>query len=80
YFVRQAHARDRARSEEMLVNILRAVKSPESGATEAAVNLETVIARVRQTMPELDHDTSYLATIVGRAQLPAREVTAKRPR
>ncbi len=80
YFVRQAHARDRARSEEMLVNILRAVKSPESGATEAAVNLDTVIARVRQTMPELDHDTSYLATIVGRAQLPAREVTAKRPR
>ena len=78
YFMRQAHARDRARNEEMLVNILRAVQSPDSGGA-SSVGLEQVIARVRQHMPELDTDNSYLATIVGRSQLPSRPVRAARP-
>jgi hypothetical protein len=78
YFMRQAHLRDRARNEEMLVNILRAVQSPDSGVAPSA-GLEAVIARVRQHMPELDNDNSYLATIVGRSQLPSRPVRAARP-
>lgn len=71
YFAHRAHARDRLRSEEMLVNILRAIKSPEAPGADASPNLDTVIARVRKAMPGLDSDNAYLATIVGKAQLPA---------
>lgn len=72
FFTRRALAADRARSEEMLVNILRAIDSNEPGAPQAAPSLAAVIARVQQHMPGLDGTNSYLATIVGRAQLPPR--------
>ena len=71
YFTRRAHARDRKRSEEMLVNILRAIKTPDAAGTDAPASLDTVLAHVRKAMPELDSDNAYLAAIVGKAQLPA---------
>lgn len=76
FLTRRAIARDRARSEEMLVNILQAIKTSEAEAPEAPANLDAVLARVQQHMPNRDNDTSYLAAIVGRAVLPR----AKPPR
>jgi len=38
-------------------------------APQAPVNLDTVLARVRQHMPNLENDNSCLATVVGNAQL-----------
>jgi len=76
YFSRRAYLRDRLRSEEMLVNILRAIKTPEVANTDAPARLDAVIARVHKSMPGLDTDNAYLAAILGKAQLPARGPTS----
>ena len=71
FFTRRALARDRARSEQMLVEIMRALKASESEAPGARTDLDAVLARVqRQQRPELDAANAYLAAIVGRAHLP----------
>jgi hypothetical protein len=72
FLSRRALARDRARSEAMLVDILRAIKSSETGAPDALPDLDAVLERVYQHMPELETENSYLATIVGKATLPTR--------
>ena len=62
---------DRARSEEMLVNILRAIKTgDDDGDPTTPPDFNAVIARARQQMPDLAGHDAYLATVVNRAQLP----------
>lgn len=73
FFNNRALANDRIRSEEMLVNILREIKSSESGEIEPP-KLATVIARVHQQVPDVPD--SYIATLIGRAQLPPRAPAA----
>ncbi len=73
FLSRQAIARDRARSEEMLVNILRAIKTGDGdgdGRPAVVPDFNTVIARARQHIPNLDGNEAYLATIITRAHLP----------
>jgi len=72
FLARRTLARGRARSEAMLVDILRAIKSSEPGAPEALPDLDAVLERVYQHMPELATENAYLATIVGKATLPTR--------
>ena len=68
---RRAIAADRARSEEMLVNILRAIKTgDDDGDPATPPEFNAVIARARQHMPSLAGHESYLATVITRAQLP----------
>jgi hypothetical protein len=69
FMTRRAITQDRARSEEMLVNILRAIKSSDEPG--AVPDFNTVIARARQHIPNLAGNEAYLATIITRAQLPA---------
>lgn len=69
---RRAIAADRARSEAMLVSILRAVKSGEEGEVPGPADFNTVIARARQQLPNLESSDSYLAHIITRASLPNR--------
>ena len=78
---RRALAADRARSEEMLVNILRAIKTGEDeDGTGAAPELNAVIARARQSLPNLATNDSYLADIITRANLPTATQPKKAPR
>lgn len=72
FLARRALAQDRARSEAMLVDILRAIKSSESDAPDARPDLDAVLERVYQHMPELATENTYLAAIVGKATLPIR--------
>jgi len=72
FLIRRTLAQDRARSEAMLVDILRAIKSGEPDAIAALPDLDTVLERVYQHMPELHAENSYLAAIVGKATLPTR--------
>jgi hypothetical protein len=78
YLSRRTLAQDRARSDAMLVDILRAIKSSEAGVPEALPDLDAVLERVFQHMPELATDNSYLATIVGKATLPTRRPAPQR--
>ncbi len=74
FLTRRAIAQDRARSEEMLVNILRAIKSSDEPGVVPDFN--TVIARARQHIPNLAGNEEYLATIITRAQLPAPPISS----
>lgn len=66
FFTRHTLLQDRARSEEMLLNIMRAIEADGSGAsTDAAGTPE-------RQRPSGVHDGAYLASILGRAQLLAR--------
>jgi len=65
---RLALAQDRARSEDMLVSILRAIKTEDEPG--AAPDFNTVIARARQQIPDREGYEAYLANIITRAQLP----------
>ncbi|HEY0136056.1 MAG TPA: hypothetical protein VGB85_18345, partial [Nannocystis sp.] len=79
---RRAIAADRARSEAMLVSILRAVKSGDDDEVPGPADFNTVIARARQQFPNVDDHDSYLAHIITRASLPTRptaQVRAKLP-
>ncbi len=74
---RRAITRDRARSEEMLVNILRAINTGNGDANgdggarpDVVPDFNAVIARARQHIPNLEGNEAYLATIITRAQLP----------
>lgn len=72
FLTRRTLAQDRVRSEAMLVDILRAIRVSESDAPDALPDLDTVLARVYQHMPELETENAYLAAIVGKATLPTR--------
>lgn len=67
---RRAIAADRARSEEMLVNILRAVKSGDDDGVAGPADFNTVIARARQQGADMASSDAYLANIITRANLP----------
>ena len=80
FMTRRALMHDRARSEEMLVSILRAVKSGEDDEVPGPADFNTVIARTRQQFPVQDLHDAYLASIIGRAALPnARSKPAAPP-
>jgi len=72
FVARRVLAQDRARSEAMLVDIMRAIKTGETGAPGVLPDLDSVLERVYQHMPELQAENSYLAAIVGKATLPTR--------
>lgn len=72
FVARRVLAQDRARSEAMLVDIMRAIKTGETSAPGALPDLDAVLERVYQHMPELQAENSYLAAIVGKATLPTR--------
>jgi len=74
FLTRRAITQDRARSEEMLVNILRAIKTSDEPGVVPDFN--TVIARARQHIPNLDGNEAYLATIITRAQLPPPPISS----
>lgn len=78
HLIRRSLADDRARSEAMLVDILRAIKSSESSAPDALPDLDAVLERVYQHMPELETENAYLAAIVGKATLPTRRAPQRR--
>ena len=72
FVARRVLAQDRARSEAMLVDIMRAIKTGETDAPGVLPDLDAVLERVYQHMPELQAENSYLAAIVGKATLPTR--------
>ncbi len=80
FMTRRRLAEDRARSEEMLVNILRAVKSGEDDDVPGPADFNTVIARARQQLPNLASNDVYLANIITRANLPGSPGAAPRVR
>lgn len=69
---RRAIAADRARSEAMLVSILQAVKSGDDDDDPGPADFNTVIARARQHLPNLEGNDTYLAHIITRANLPTK--------
>ncbi|MFZ6181166.1 hypothetical protein [Nannocystis pusilla] len=70
-FGRRAQARERARSEELLLSILAAVQNPDPANPAGRPDFDTVVARARQHMAERDSAASYLAAMVERSkQLP----------
>ncbi|WP_434424300.1 hypothetical protein [Nannocystis pusilla] len=70
-FGRRAQARERARSEELLLSILAAVQNPDPANPSGRPDFDTVVARARQHMAERDTAASYLAAMVERSkQLP----------
>ncbi len=77
FLTRRAIAADRARSEEMLVNILRAVRSGDD-EEKGPAEFNAVIARARQQLPDLASSDAYLANIINRAALPTPRRSAPR--
>lgn len=77
-FGRRAQARERARSEELLLSILAAVQNPDPANPTARPDFDTVVARAREHLTERDSAASYLAAIVERAQRPPH-AAAKKP-
>ncbi|MBZ5709341.1 hypothetical protein [Nannocystis pusilla] len=72
FYVRRSLAQERARSEELLLSVLRAIQSPTEDPN-VLPDLDTVLSRARQYIEERDRNASYLATLVARAQVPFRK-------